>query len=497
MALLGLASLVSPPSLQGQTASQVDPQLCTKLCSKQPADKDLKSADVVEIDANTGAVLKGSDEYPNGTHLRIYVVKKNPFKYTYRIKVQSRLTESALASAFLGLIPGMSDAIGKFQPSTETPATHAKGLLLESAPPPCTDDPGLKEFENLHHDGDARLAEGEAIKDKLAELAKKHDTIKDLYQSAYDNINKYPEEVDDCRALCESVTKAYPELRTLELGDLRSKVDSFKSGASDLVNRVEIYKKDHPSCSNEKDVAAQLQAYATLKADAEAYDKALKIIEADKKKFEHLADIIDDVFAQSSPFVYVDDPPTGGRPKTVSIEISRRDLWKDGAQYEPVKSLEIQVGESVLSLSGGIGFSTIGDVKVVRQAGMVPDPNDSTKKVLGTIFGYQSNSSFKPAGVVMLNGMPWRSGGVGLGVSAGLVISNRNDTAEPEFICGFTLGFGRNTVLLTTGFHAARKEKLAGGFNIGDPVPSDLQDPLPIEKSFAPGLMVTITFKLK
>ena len=41
-----------------------------------------------------------------------------------------------------------------------------------------------------------------------------------------------------------------------------------------------------------------------------------------------------------------------------------------------------------------------------------------------------------------------------LALSIGLVITNRNDEAEAEFIAGPTLGFIKDRMFVTFGFHA-------------------------------------------
>jgi hypothetical protein len=82
-------------------------------------------------------------------------------------------------------------------------------------------------------------------------------------------------------------------------------------------------------------------------------------------------------------------------------------------------------------------------------------------------------------------------------LSSGLVLSQRNNTVQPEFIAGPSLGFLRNTMFLTLGYHTARVPKLAGNFKIGDVVPTSLQDPLPLEYRWRNGFMIGLTYKVK
>src|SRR5256885_6998481 len=61
---------------------------CDKLCEKRPTDEERKKHYVV-IDANTGARLAGGDEFPNGAEVLVFIVNKNPFKYSYTIKIKT------------------------------------------------------------------------------------------------------------------------------------------------------------------------------------------------------------------------------------------------------------------------------------------------------------------------------------------------------------------------------------------------------------------------
>ena len=92
---------------------------------------------------------------------------------------------------------------------------------------------------------------------------------------------------------------------------------------------------------------------------------------------------------------------------------------------------ETDVGKPTVHVSGGIGFSTIDDITIVRQPGLAADG-----KTQETHFGYQNNSSFKPSAIVMLN-VPWKEGArISFGPAVGLVVSGRGDTANVEYVGG-------------------------------------------------------------
>jgi len=121
--------------------------------------------------------------------------------------------------------------------------------------------------------------------------------------------------------------------------------------------------------------------------------------------------------------------------------------------------------------------------------------------VLGNRFGFENRSQFRPSGVIMINGILSRFNLLGnsssFALSGGLVFSNRSDGLATEFIAGPSLGFAKDKIFLTLGFHAARVEELSGGFKIGDPVPDGVTDPLPVQKNWLNGLIMSLTFRIQ
>ncbi|MGD0920490.1 MAG: hypothetical protein ABSA70_01855 [Terriglobia bacterium] len=485
-----LINLIANSTLLAQgTASSVDAKRCPVLCNG-PSETDKKTGNYIIIDANSGDILHGSDEYPSGP-LHIFVTNENPFKYDYKVQVNTTSAESTLIKGFLGLIPGVGDAINQAMGQGV-----AKGALPMA--PSCTGD-AQDALAKLRAKSNPALNEGAKLKADLQAKVTEHDELKKLYESLTSSTNL------TCANLCEIASGAYPRLKAFDLRDLQQRLEDFKKGVTDPSFQGLIKAFDpsgDPNCAAAtKDELDKIKA---LGSDADKYVTDVNKLQENLKKFHDLADQIETAFKSESPFVYTATVPAATEAKLVTIGISRKE-HTDGAQYVKVTNpdIQIQVGTRTTFLSAGFGFSTIGDRIVIRQASLVPDPSDSTKTVLGSRFGYQNNSTFKPSAVIMLNevllgpksGLGFK--GVTGGLSLGLVISNRNETTEAEFIAGPSLGFNHNKIFLTFGFHAARQQRLAGGFNIGDQVPADLQDPLPVERDFKAGFMFAMTFKLR
>lgn len=487
-----LINLIANSTLLAQgTASSVDAKRCPVLCNG-PSETDKKTGNYIIIDANSGDILHGSDEYPSGP-LHIFVTNENPFKYDYKVQVNTTSAESTLIKGFLGLIPGVGDAINQ---AMGQGSGLARGVLPQA--PPCTGN-ALTTLTNLRKKSIPLLDRGADLKSELQAKVKEHDAVKVLYDSLTSQTDL------TCHSLCVDAANAYPRLRGLDLGDLPKRAAEFKKEVTDpsFQDLIKVFDPSgDPNCAAAtKDELDKIKA---LGSDADKYVTDVDKLQENLKKFHDLADQIETAFKSESPFVYTATVPAATEAKLVTIGISRKE-HKDGAQYVKVTNpdIQIQVGTRTTFLSAGLGFSTIGDRTVMRQASLVPDPSDITKTVLGSRFGYQNNSTFKPSAVIMLNEMllgpksGWGFKGVTGGLSLGLVISSRNETTEAEFIAGPSLGFNHNKIFLTFGFHAARQQRPAGGFNIGDQVPADLQDPLPVEKDFKAGFIFAMTFNLR
>lgn len=490
MACMLVGQIANSTLLAQGTPSSVDAKRCPALCSGPS--KDEKKGNYIIIDANSGKVIDGSDEYPSGM-LRIFVTNENPFKYDYKIEVNSTSAESSLIRGFLGLIPGVGDAINQA-------LGQGSGVAANVLPkaPPCTGD-ALTALNNLRKKSNSLLNRGADLKSELQAKVKEHDAVKVVYDSLTSQTDL------TCESLCVDAANAYPRLQGFDLGDLPTKAEQFKKEVTDPSFQDLIKAFDPAGDANcAAGTKDELDKIKALSSDVDKYVTDVNKLKENLKKFHDLADQIDTAFKSESPFVYTATVPAATEAKLVTIAISQKE-HKDGAQYVKVTNpdIQIQVGTRTTFLSVGFGFSTIGDRTVVRQSALVPDPSDSSKTVLGARFGYQNNSTFKPSAVIMLNEMLLGPGsglgfkGVTGGLSLGLVISNRNETTEAEFIAGPSLAFNHNKIFLTFGFHAARQQQLAGGFKIGDQVPAGLQDPLPLQKDFKAGFMFAMSFKLK
>lgn len=147
---------------------------------------------------------------------------------------------------------------------------------------------------------------------------------------------------------------------------------------------------------------------------------------------------------------------------------------------------------SPFSISAGVEFSTIPsqEFAIIKSAGGAN--NTSINK-----FGLTSNSSFHPLPVAIVHVRLWESRDQRFAFHAsagasGNIQGQNSGGSSAEFIMGGSFSFFR-TMFLTAGLHVGTKSTLAGGFNVGDPVPSDITS-VQVTKSYTTGAGIAITF---
>jgi len=148
---------------------------------------------------------------------------------------------------------------------------------------------------------------------------------------------------------------------------------------------------------------------------------------------------------------------------------------------------------SPFSVSAGVAFSTIVDreLSLVHSA---PTGGGTTSELR---FGESTRSRVHPMpmGMVHARFHEWADHRYAAHASFGVAANIKGDNAggsNAEYLAGLSFSFFR-TFYLTGGLHIGQSAELAGGFKVGDLVPSDVTEP-PIRKSYKAGFGFAITF---
>jgi hypothetical protein len=503
---------IEPLSIESAAIQTAD--TCDKF-NDEPR-KDDPRDDLVVIDANTGKILEGAMRVHEHTRVKVAFVNKNPFKYDYNFQLIPKDVGNATVISFLGLIPGFSSIPGILPANVQRSVSNSQLNVDKTAALSTASARGVSTAPanaNQCQDFATKLGEVVTNGEKIAKALK---DANDLLKKASDTYAAFLKTTDTVpnggtsqarikayKELCDAGTKTLTELNKV----LDIDFDAFSKGLKlDLFSAQVAVLEDGLSSSG-CDVVTQAvykKAIGGLKTDVGTYktrlDDLKKAVDDSQKKLEGPAKIIKAALGSSNSFAEAAYAPSLGDATSVSITIRRKNLRDENPKEEVVAvSQPIEIGEPRVVLSGGFGFSTINERTIIRQQSLVPGPTGAL--ILGNRFGFENRSQFRPSGLLLLSGLITRfplfsrRKDATFALSAGLVFSDRNSGLATEFVAGPSLGLANNKMFLTLGFHAARVEELGGGFKIGDPVPTDLTDPLPLQKNWLNGLIIALTFK--
>jgi hypothetical protein len=149
---------------------------------------------------------------------------------------------------------------------------------------------------------------------------------------------------------------------------------------------------------------------------------------------------------------------------------------------------------SPFSLSAGVAFSLIEQREfTIQQSAVSPGSTTTVNK-----FGYSARSAVHPLPLAMVHMRfrEWQQHRYALHATFGVAANVQGTNAggsNAEYLPGLSFSLFR-TMFLTAGVHIGKQASLAGGFRVGDQVPSGIDSP-PIQTSYkvGPGFAITFT----
>jgi hypothetical protein len=148
---------------------------------------------------------------------------------------------------------------------------------------------------------------------------------------------------------------------------------------------------------------------------------------------------------------------------------------------------------SPFSLSAGVAFSSIEQ----REFAIIPSATSPGATTTVNKFGFSAKSAVHPLPLAMAHMRFYESDSHRIAVHASFgVAANVQGTnsggSSADYFPGLTFSLFR-TMYLTAGVHIGKQASLAGGFNVGDVVPSSITTP-PLQTSYKVGAGFAITF---
>jgi hypothetical protein len=453
-------------------AGYADALDCKKACAAPAGQLDAHAT----LDANTGRLIDGAAVFPVGTRVQVTIVNKNPFKYAYRLQVTTEPLSSAIISEFLGSIPGFKDLL----PGRRA-APPGFAHVCSGAPKEYTDL-----FASISSTG---TAANEAFQ-KSADYPDKFNAFKSL---ADVDVVSAP---DQCEKMCSAAVDLFARRSAFDPATVDKAVDGF--GSEIAANQDALAKLQNPD-ANKTCLAALKEAQKAAEARKAQADKTATQIKQklteNQGPYRQMDRILEASIESADPFVESKFPVPSDDATAIRVDLFRRNLWIADAAETPVASVTLTVGRSRFSISGGIGVSSIPNVRYGRQPLVT---GSGTTTTISTQIGYLEHSDFSAGLLVALNGMiaSWKD--VSWGVTTAVMVTNRNGEASVEYILApLTLGFLKDQVFFTAGLHFAKVQELANGFSIGQEVPSGLQDPIPTTSRWKTGVIGALTYRIR
>jgi hypothetical protein len=148
---------------------------------------------------------------------------------------------------------------------------------------------------------------------------------------------------------------------------------------------------------------------------------------------------------------------------------------------------------SPFAISGGAAFSTIRN----QQFAIVQSTPVTGSTAAVSTFGTTSDSRVNPYPIAMAHGRlcDWNDNRYALHFSFGVganIQGQSSGGSSPEFLTGLSISFLR-TIFLTGGLDVGKESKLAGGFSVGETVPTNVTS-TPVSSSYKAGFGFAVTF---
>ncbi|HEX8180050.1 MAG TPA: putative Ig domain-containing protein [Pyrinomonadaceae bacterium] len=447
------------------------PRDCTTHCSPTPPPDPTK--DYI-VDAISGAT-QGPTRFNKRDRVRIIIKNKNPFLYDYRVTIEDQPVAEPALAAFLELLPIGNGNFPAAKPTPDPNAVKAQGA--GACPAFIT---GME----------ADLSAQEVVlRNALKVLTQNFNSTKTEYDRVKDILNNPGSQ---CPQLCTEADSLQTTLSGY-LNTSKSDFEAFEQAVpafEALANALKAAAgRNAQSCDLENKLADHY-----IKVAGELQGK-LKDLRDGRKTFSDMVKSIGVVFATANAFYEVYERSGFDGPKDVHIKIERKAKTAAEADFAKLVDTKLNFGGGPrFALAGGFVFSTLEKPEYKRVPAVV---NGQT----GNIVGLKENSNSRILPMLMLHARLFSKPGwnylSGIHLSLGLTAKPDNSGTDAEFLVGPSLSFIEERLFLTFGGYAGRKQELEGNFVVGQLIPKEFGEELPVSKHYVwkPGF--ALTYKIK
>jgi len=478
----------SSTKTSGEPVSAPPAADCSKLCAPTPAPDENK--DFI-IDASSGTT-RGPTRFKKRDRTRIIIDNKNPFLYDYRITVEDHPVEELALAAFLKLLP---IGEGSFEKPKEpdAKAQQKRNERRARTANACPELDSLLLFE-------ADLSK--SLKDVIAPKLKTLTTGFNATNAAYEQSNAVlTSPTVHCPQLCTEADTLQSNLNnylTTTKGDVDSLEDllsTFKDRANSLKTTAQFVSNNSADCAQAVADARLLElADFYIGAGTKAQSKLDELIKG-RKVFADTAKNITTILSTENAFFSVYQKGDFDGPTNVSVKVETKNKLKADSEFVSLIDTKINFGGGPrFALAGGFVFSNLEKPEYERVPAVI---NGATEHIVGL----KENSNTRILPILMLHARLFSSPKwnyvSGIHFSLGFTAKPDNEGTDPEFLVGPSISFIEERLFFTFGGYAGRKQELEGNLTVGQKIPTDFGDELPISKHYVwkPGF--AITYKIK
>jgi hypothetical protein len=426
-----------------------------------PAPTAAEEQKAIVIDALNGSVA-GIRQYRVGAETRVILKNKNPFRYSYVLKIEeSAIVEDAIGKFLAFAKISTTDAPEK-KPDPAAPAT---GTQAPAAPTPeCTEAIAL--FETRHKALDKASTELKtAVEDEIKNYEKLTADVKTKLLDPLADGPRLCMQVGDALKLIDDFKPSTAPAEKLKA--LQALIDAQETA---LNNPPQPCKIDRKKYRNGIDNAEKIAKWAEGKIDE---------FSAEQKKIDQLAKDVKDTIR--NPNAFWEARPLGPHNERTEAKISvtKTDKTIADAKAESVRpEFKVNFGAGRrFFMAGGIAassadltrYKTIDGFVLDRDGKQVKNTDGSPK--FGKVVGLEEDSVGRVSPAILLHGIFARPKGVGLGLALG-VGSAGSDSSVIEFFAGPTVSLIDDHLFITLGAFRGEETHLAGDFYVGAEVPT-------------------------
>jgi hypothetical protein len=458
---------------------------CKSRCEKPKAAPD---HELVEIDADTGRLLSGAAAFDVGDKLQLVFQNKNPFKYTYRFAIATQAADTERVTTYLAPIkfPAGAGVIPKLPSAGMT--TLASGE--RSKPESCSTEGAKNWFATLSASA-ARISSAAPVLEEAAPFARAYSSLLEI--SDADRVI-----ADRCEAVCQAaedfVAVAAP---TKTPDEIKKAADDFSEGLRPFLP-ANIPPAAQGQCAQDAIAlfTPMIGPVDTAAKAAEAYKEVPAAVAAanDAKAQQLAANLLQD----SNLFHESRYTTATSEPTVLRVDLYRKNLRQKDPVEQAVASLELRAGRGRVAISAGILMSALSYRHVIRQ------PSRGDDGTIVSKFQYDTDSEYTVTPAVLLNvrfldegwGYSWfPSMHATVGILSGA--TDGGNFVLPEFVAGGSFSLANDLIFITLAAHFGQRESLGGGFMIGEQVPTDLSDPLPVTRRWRSATALGVTFRFQ